>query len=200
MCLILPAFSSPDLKAFPLHLRHCRSSGSAPSLPNLPRACRARLCLPCQPSSSRLSAPPYRRQTLQPQTRHPSHQRWYVLLLSDCQCQWRKDPHLPYQPHPSATCRALRACPLWHLWPVSASASQTRKPSPNTIGPLTFARLGLITSPPSSPARRAFLGFIFSFGTDLIRSFFVTYVLKCCRAGCLLIVWFACSGSRLCGK
>ena len=32
MCLILPAFSSPDLKAFPLHLRHYRSSGSAPSL------------------------------------------------------------------------------------------------------------------------------------------------------------------------
>lgn len=92
------------------------------SLPNLPRACRARLCLPCQPSSSRLSVPPYRRQTLQSQTRHPSHQRWYVLLLSDCQCQWRKNPHLPYQPHPSATCRALRACPLWHLWPVSASA------------------------------------------------------------------------------
>ena len=40
MSLILPAFSSPDLKAFPLHLRHCRSSGSAPSLPNLPRAGR----------------------------------------------------------------------------------------------------------------------------------------------------------------
>ena len=141
MSLILPAFSSPDLKAFPLHLRHYRSSGSAPSLPNLPRACRARLCLPCQPSSSRLFAPPYRRQTLQPQTRHPSHQRWYVLLLSYSKCQWRKDPHLPYQPHPSATCRALRACLLWHLWPVSASALQTRKPSPNTIGPPTFARL-----------------------------------------------------------
>ena len=38
MCLMMPAFSSPDLKAFPLHLRHYRSSGSAPSLPNLPRA------------------------------------------------------------------------------------------------------------------------------------------------------------------
>ena len=100
----------------------------------------------------------------------------------------------------SGSCRAVRACPLWHLWPVSASASQTRKPSPNTIGPHTFARLSLITSPPSSPARRAFLGFIYSFRTDLIRSFFVTYVLKSCRAGCLLIVWFACSGSRSCGQ
>ena len=109
MLSILPAFSSPDLKAFPLYLRHYRSSGSAPSLPNLPRACRARLCLPCQPSSCRLFAPPYRRQTLQPQTRHPSHQRWYVLLLSYSKCQWRKDPHLPSHPHPSATCRALRA-------------------------------------------------------------------------------------------
>ena len=103
------------MKAFPLHLRHYSSSGSAPSLPNLPRACRARLCLPCQPSSSRLFAPPYRRQTLQPQTHHPSHQRWYVLLLSYSKYQWRKDPHLPSHPHPSATCRALRACPLWQL-------------------------------------------------------------------------------------
>ena len=82
----------------------------------------------------------------------------------------------------SGSCRALRACPLWHLWPVSVSASQTRKPSQNTIGPHTFARLSLITSPPSSPALRAFLGFIFSFGTDLIRSLFATYVLKSCRA------------------
>ena len=82
---------------------------------------------------------------------------------------------------PSGSCRALQACPLWHLWPVSASASQTRKPSPNTIGPHTFARLSLITSLPSSPARRAFLGFIFSFRTDLIRSFFATYVLKSCK-------------------
>ena len=130
MSLILPAFSSPELKAFPLHLRHCRSFGSAPSLPNLPRACRARLCLPCQPSSSRLSAPPYRRQTHQPQTRHPTHQRWYVLLLSDSKCQWRKDPHLPSHPHPSATCRALRACPLWHLWPISVSAHADTKTVP----------------------------------------------------------------------
>ena len=168
-----------SLSAAPTSLSFLRF---APSLPNLPRAGRARLCLPCQPSSSRIIAPPYRRQTLQPQTRHPSHQRRYVLLLSDSKCQWRKDPHPPSQPLSSATCRALRACLLWHLWPVSASASQTRKPSPNTIGPHTFARLSLITSLPSSPARGALLGFIFSFGTDLIRSLFATYVLKSCRA------------------
>ena len=58
----------------------------------------------------------------------------------------------------SGSCRALRACPLWHLWPVSASASQTRKPSPNTIGSHTFARLSLITSLPSSPARKYVIG------------------------------------------
>ena len=47
---------------------------------------------------------------------------------------------------PSATCRGLRPCLLWHLWPVSASALQTRKPSPNTIGPPTFARLCVTAS------------------------------------------------------
>ena len=47
---------------------------------------------------------------------------------------------------PSATCRGLRPCLLWHLWPVSASALQTRKPSPNTIGPHTFARLCVTAS------------------------------------------------------
>ena len=121
-------------------------------------------------------------------------------VLSDCRARAGKTLISRSNLSASGSCRALRACPLWHLWPISASASQTRKPSTNTIGPHTFARLSLITSPPSSPARRAFLGFIFSFGTDLIRSFFVTYVLKSCRAVCLLIAWFACSGSRLCGQ
>ena len=99
----------------------------------------------------------------------------------------------------SGSCRALRACPLWHLWPVSASASQTRKPSPNTIGPHTFARLSLITSPPSSPAQGALLGDIYSLWTDLIKSFFATYVLKSCRARGFLIAWSAYSCSRWCG-
>ena len=31
---------------------------------------------------------------------------------------------------PSATCRALRACPLWHLWPISASAHADAKTVP----------------------------------------------------------------------
>ena len=109
---------------------------------------KARLCLSCLSSSARhvghhpscetcalavrltSAATPSRSQPRQPQTRQPSHQRWYVLLLSDSKCQWRKDPHLPYQPHPSATCRALRPCPLWHLWPVSASAYADAKTVP----------------------------------------------------------------------
>lgn len=74
--------------------------------------------------------------------------------------------------YPSATCRALRACPLWHLWSVSASALQTRKPPPNTTGQHTFARLSLITSAPSSPARRQCITDIFIFkvhdGTHVI--------------------------------
>ena len=32
--------------------------------------------------------------------------------------------------YPSATCRALWACPLWHLWPVSASAYADAKTVP----------------------------------------------------------------------
>ena len=58
---------------------------------------------------------------------------------------------------PSGSCRALRACPLWHLPSVFASASRTRKPPSNTIGQHAFSRLGLITSAPTSPARRLYL-------------------------------------------
>ena len=199
MCLILPAFSSPDLKAFPLHLRHCRSSGSAPSLPNLPRAGRCLACFPPsyqQPLSRQLTSRrsqdrrdcviysvPHTLLSTNP-TDSPRHasRSWPLSFLVWVCARAGKTLISRSNLSASGSCRALRACPLWHLWPVSASASQTRKPSPNTIGPHTFARLSLITSPPSSPARRAFLGFIFSFRTDLIRSFFATYVLKSCRA------------------
>ena len=116
----MTAFSSPDLKAFPLTLQVFQI---------LRGRSKARLCLSCLSSSARhvghhpscetcalavrltSAATPSRSQPRQPQTRQPSHQRWYVLLLSDSKCQWRKDPHLPSQPPLSATCRALRACP-----------------------------------------------------------------------------------------
>ena len=63
------------------------------------------------------------------------------VVLSDCCTSGGKTLISRINLYPSATCRGLRPCLLWHLWPVSASALQTRKPSPNTIGPPTFARL-----------------------------------------------------------
>ena len=55
----------------------------------------------------------------------------------------------------SGSCRALWACPLWHLPSVSASASRKRKPPSNTIGQreLTDASASVLSSP-SCPARR----------------------------------------------
>jgi len=117
MSLILPAFSSPDLKAFP----HCsKSSKSSEGVQSWPQWFLVDVCARAGKtliSRSNLSA--------------------------------------------SGSCRALRACPLWHLPSVSASASRTRKPPSNTKGLHTFARLGLITSAPSSPARRQCITDIF---------------------------------------
>ena len=76
------------------------------------------------------------------------------VVLSDCCTCGGKTLISRLNLCPSATCRGLRPCLLWHLWSVSASALQTRKPPPNTTGQHTFARLSLITSAPSSPARR----------------------------------------------
>ena len=94
MLSILPAFSSPDLKAFPLHLRHCRSSGSAPSLPNLPRAARLVRFASQRRDCVIYSAP-----------LHKSHRLAYsrinvasVVILSVGLCQSRKDRYLPLQP------------------------------------------------------------------------------------------------------
>ena len=94
MSLILPAFSSPDLKAFPLHLRHCRSSGSAPSLPNLPRAGRVGRFAP---NGETVCFVPLRstNPTDSPDTRISVEA---LVVLSDSLCLWRKDPYLPSQP------------------------------------------------------------------------------------------------------
>ena len=90
MCLILPAFSSPELKAFPLHLRHIRSFGSTPSLTTLPRAGRARLCDLFRSAFASL---------------HKSHRLAKArikavafVFLSVGLCQSRKDPYLPPEP------------------------------------------------------------------------------------------------------
>ena len=115
MSLILPAFSSPDLKAFPLHLRHCRSSGSAPSLPNLPRAGRCLACFPpsCQqplsrPLTSRRSqdrrdcviySVPHTLLSTNPTDSPDSRiSVGALVVLSGCLCLSRKDPYLPLEP------------------------------------------------------------------------------------------------------
>ena len=98
MLSILPASSSPELKAFPLHLRHIRSFGSAPSLPNLPRAARLvrfasqrRDCVIYSVPHSLLSTNP----TDSPDSRFNVGA---LVVPSECLCQSRKDPYLPLEP------------------------------------------------------------------------------------------------------
>jgi len=94
MSLILPASSSPELKVFPLHLCHCRSSGSAPSLPNLPRAGRVGRFAP---NGETVCFVPLRstNPTDSPDTRFSV---MTAVVLSGCLCQSRKDPYLPLDP------------------------------------------------------------------------------------------------------
>ena len=84
------------------------------------------------------------------------------VFLSVGLCQSRKDPYLPLEP------RCVRLLPRPHgLAPYgicrqfSHPLSRTRKPPSNTIGQHTFARLGLITSAPSSLARQQCITDIF---------------------------------------
>ena len=154
MSLILPASSSPDLKAFPLHLRHCRSSGSAPSLPNLPRAGRVGRFAP---NGETVCFVPLRstNPTDSPDTRISVEA---LVVLSDSLCLWRKDPYLPSQPfsvrHLPRT-NVLASYGICRQFPHPLS--RTRKPPSNTIGQRTFSRLSIISSATSSPARRIVL-------------------------------------------
>ena len=151
MCLILPAFSSPDLKAFPLHLRHYRSSGSAPSLPNLPRAGRVGRFAP---NGETVCFVPLRstNPTDSPDTRISVEA---LVVLSDSLCLWRKDPYLPSQPfsvrHLPRT-NVLASYGICRQFPHPLS--RTRKPPSNTIGQreLTDASASVLASP-SCPAR-----------------------------------------------
>ena len=155
----MTAFSSPDLKAFPLHLRHYRSSGFAPSLPNPPRAVKGEtvsvvsvfLRSSRRPSSALQDLRPrsssdVRRNSLlkpaPPATDSPTLASMLVgwCFYSDAGASGGKTLISRLNLYPSATCRALRACPLWHLWSVSASALQTRKPPPNTTGQRRYLR------------------------------------------------------------
>ena len=155
MSLILPASSSPDLKAFPLPLRHYRSSGSAPSLPNLPRAGRVGRFAP---NGETVCFVPLRstNPTDSPESRISVGA---LVVLSDNFCLWRKDPYLPSQPF------SVRHLPRPHglasygiCRQFPHPLSRTRKPPPNTIGQsgLTDAS-ALVTTSPSYPARPRFL-------------------------------------------
>ena len=101
MCLILPASSSPELKASPLHLRHCRSSGSAPSHPNLPRAGRVGRFAP---NGETVCFVPLcsTNPTDSPDTRISVGM---LVVLSDSLYPWRKGPYLPYE------CQCVRHLP-----------------------------------------------------------------------------------------
>ena len=164
MCLILPAFSSPDLKAFPLCSKSSKSSegGQMSCLlsSELSAAAIASAHISAQPRPARLCD--LFRSAFAPL--HKSHRlakaRIKVVafvFLSVGLCQSRKDPYLPLEPLSVRLLPRPTGLPLWHLPSVSASASRKRKPPSNTIGQHTFARLGLITSAPSSPARLPYL-------------------------------------------
>ena len=171
MSIILPAFSSSDLKVFPLYLRHCRSFGSAPSLPNLPRAGRCLACFPpsCeQPLSRQLIARrsqdrrdcviysvPHTLLSINP-TDSPKHasRSWPLPFLvtnvpeperplSPARPSVRPAPAAPYGLASYGICG--RFSPL---------LTQTRKPSPNTIGQRWISRFGVSVFGPSSSACR----------------------------------------------
>ena len=88
MSLILPAFSSPDLKAFPLCSKSSKSSEGGQSWPL--RAQR-RDCVIYSAPHTLLSINP----TDSPDTRISVGT---LVVLSDSLCLWRKDPYLPSQP------------------------------------------------------------------------------------------------------
>ena len=155
----MTAFSSPDLKAFPLHLRHYRSSGFAPSLPNPPRAVKGEtesvvsvfLRSSRRPSSALRDLRPrsssdVRRNSLRkpasPATDSPTLASRLVgqCFYSDAGASGGKSliSRLILIPPPPAAPYGL--APLWHLWSVSASALQTRKPPSNTTGQRRYLR------------------------------------------------------------
>ena len=117
MSLILPASSSPDLKAFPLCSKSSKSSEGGQVLPAFFRVVSSRCRVRSQPGAAKTGENVcfvqlrYRSTPQTPQTRRRSLQPCSVVLLSDPQYPWRKDPHLPSQPPSSATCRARTGLP-----------------------------------------------------------------------------------------
>ena len=124
MSLILPAFSSPDLKAFPHCSKSSKSSEGGQSWP-----------LRAQWRDSVFHFVPA---TDSPDTRISV---MASVVLSDCCTSGGKTLISRINLCPSATCRGLRPCLLWHLWPVSASAYADAKTVPKHHRPTHFRPL-----------------------------------------------------------
>ena len=106
MSLILPAFSSPELKAFPLCSKSSKSSEGGQG-----------------ETVSSTSFQPQTRLTL-------ASALWPQWFLVDVCARAGKTLISRSNLSASGSCRALRACPLWHLWPISASAHADAKTVP----------------------------------------------------------------------
>ena len=105
MLSIMAAFSSPELKAFPLHLRHIRSFGSAPSLPTLPRAARL-VRFASQRRASVIYSVPHPLHSINPTDSPDSRiSVGALVVLSVSLYLSRKDPYLPYE------CQCVRHLP-----------------------------------------------------------------------------------------
>ena len=136
MSLILPAFSSPDLKAFPLCSKSSKSSEGGQVLPAFLRAVSSRYRVRSQPGAAKTGETVcfvplrYRSTPQTPQTRRSSLQPCRVVLLSAPQYPWRKDPHLPSQPPSSATCRARTGLPPMPFVPGFRICSRRRETRP----------------------------------------------------------------------
>ena len=131
--------SSPDLKAFPLHLRHYRSFGSAPSLPNLPRAGRVGRFASNGETVSSTSFQPQTRQTLA----SALWPLWFLVTVVPV-AERPLSPVSTFVRPPPAADYVLASYGICGQFPHLLM--QTRKPSPNTIGPPTFARLCVTAS------------------------------------------------------
>ena len=186
MLSIMAAFSSPELKAFPLCSKSSNSSegGQMSCLlsSELSAAAIASAHISAQPRQARL-CDLFRSASA---ALHKSHRLANVRIkvvkadvLSDCCARAGKTLISRSNPSASGSCRALRACLLWHLPSVSASASRTRKPPSNTIGQreLTDASASVLNSP-SCPARMKQWCIISMVVNQQLRSWSASYVLK----------------------
>ena len=118
MLSIMAAFSSPELKAFPLHLRHIRSFGSAPSLPTLPRAARL-VRFASQRRDCVIYSVPHPLHSINPTDSPDSRiSVGALVVLSVALCQSRKDPYLPLHP------QCVRLLPRTHVLACSRFQKQ----------------------------------------------------------------------------